>query len=246
MPRENNSKDRLYAEPVEKIQDFVFDQKVASVFQDMIRRSVPGYSTIISMTGLLARRFVQPGTICYDLGCSLGAGILSMLKCIDTDQCSIVGVDNSPAMIKQCRENTKFSSERIPVHLICADVNDIILGNASVAVLNFTLQFIPLVQRATLLKNIYEGMVPGGLLILSEKIKFEDQRTEKMHREMHHDFKRIHGYSDLEISQKRAALERVLLPETLNTHRKRLKEAGFSSISVWFQCFNFVSITALK
>ncbi len=239
-------KDRLYAEPVEKIGDFVFDQRVASVFQDMIRRSVPGYSTIISMTGLLARRYACPGTRCYDLGCSLGAGIISMARSIDARGCRIIGVDSSPAMIDRCREVVAGSSSGTPVHLVCADINDIKIENASVVVLNFTLQFIEKGRRLPLLSRICRGMNQGGLLVLSEKIKFEDPRIEKMHQNMHHDFKRIHGYSELEISQKRAALERVLLPETIETHFSRLREAGFTSMSVWFQCFNFISITALK
>jgi len=54
------------------------------------------------------------------------------------------------------------------------------------------------------------------------------------------------GYSKLEISQKRAALENVLLPETLEAHRSRLDTIGFDAVDVWFQCFNFASMVAFK
>ncbi|WP_019531210.1 carboxy-S-adenosyl-L-methionine synthase CmoA [Dasania marina] len=239
-------KDSIYASSLDNIANFAFDDKVAAVFPDMIQRSVPGYSTIIAMTGVMAERYAQAGSYCYDLGCSLGASTLAMAKQIEGRNCNIIGVDNSAAMLERCKGNIADSGTRTPVQLLCDDLNNVDIKNASVVVLNFTLQFIAIEQRAALLTRIAEGMNEGGILILSEKILFEDEHLQALNTDLHHSFKRANGYSDLEISQKRAAIEKVLLPETLNTHQQRLKNAGFKSIDVWFQCFNFASLVAIK
>jgi len=239
-------KDELYRSPIEGIVDFRFDESVAGVFPDMIQRSVPGYSTIISMIGMLAGEYARAGTNCYDLGCSVGAATLAICTRMTERDCSIIAVDNSEAMLDQCRNNILVSNNNTPVNFICADLRDVMLETASVVVLNFTLQFIPLEQRSAIIKTIYEAMVPGGVLILSEKICFDDQQINHDMIEMHHAFKRVNGYSDLEISQKRAALEKVLLPETIDIHCARLAEAGFNHNRVWFQCFNFMSLYAVK
>ena len=214
----NNKRDDIYAAPQLDIAGFRFDKAVASVFPDMIKRSVPGYETIIAMTGTLAERYVQPNSRCYDLGCSLGASTVAMRHHIQYSGCEIVAVDNSEDMLNRCRailqnDDANIAAESIPVELVCGNIQDIPITNASMVVVNFTLQFIPVEQRAELL---------------------------------HHDFKRANGYSDLEISQKRSALENVLIPETLSTHQQRLSNAGFSRSECWFQCFNFASLIALK
>ena len=132
------------------------------------------------------------------------------------------------------------------MELVCDDVQHVAVTDASMVVLNFTLQFIPVPQRRELLQNIAAGLRPGGVLVLSEKVAFEDPQHQQLMIELHHNFKRANGYSDLEISQKRSALEDVLIPETLAVHRQRLRDAGFSSVDVWFQCFNFASLIAIK
>ncbi len=246
--------DRLYADPLAQVSQFAFDQAVVEVFPDMIKRSVPGYATIINMIGDLAERYVQPASQCYDLGCSLGAATLAMRRRIRVPQVRIVAVDNSPAMIERCQQHLatkRLASNPEPemevdVELRCADIQSLTLENASMAVLNFTLQFVPLSQRLSVLEQIYKGLNPGGVLILSEKVVFDDEPHNELMIELHHNFKRANGYSDLEIAQKRSALEQVLLPESLATHRSRLRHAGFSSVDVWFQCFNFASLIAIK
>ena len=240
------SKDNIYATPQLSIAGFRFDRAVASVFPDMIKRSVPGYETIIAMTGTLAERYVQSGSRCYDLGCSLGASTIAMCHHIPHDNCQIIAMDNSEAMLAQCREVLAQDDGMVPVELLCDDVQNVEVTNASMAVLNFTLQFIPVAQRSELLQHIADGLRPGGVLVLSEKVAFEDPQHQQLMIELHHNFKRANGYSDLEISQKRSALEDVLVPETLAVHRQRLRDAGFSSVDVWFQCFNFASLIAIK
>ncbi len=238
--------DQIFAEPLANIAGFQFDQKVVDVFPDMIKRSVPGYATTISMIGDLAQRYAQSDSYCYDLGCSLGAATLAMRHHIRAAGCEIVAIDNSEAMIERCQQVMAADSSELPVNLRCQDLQACEVEKASVVVLNFTLQFIPQDQRSALVSKIYEGLLPGGVLILSEKVQFNNPAHQELMVELHHNFKRANGYSDLEIAQKRSAIENVLIPETLDEHKDRLSAAGFSSADVWFQCFNFASLIAIK
>lgn len=240
------SKDRIYSTPMDRIADFAFDDKVASVFPDMIKRSVPGYSTIIAMTGVLAERYALDDSNCYDLGCSLGASTLSLRHHVEGRHCKIIAVDNSSAMIERCQQIIDQDDYSTPTELLLADISEVDINNASVVVLNFTLQFIATDQRQALLQKIYDGMNQGGILVLSEKIRFEDEHLQELNTDLHHAFKKANGYSDMEISQKRSALEKTLLPETIAEHQQRLQSIGFSNIDAWFQCFNFASLVAIK
>ncbi|WP_404363911.1 carboxy-S-adenosyl-L-methionine synthase CmoA [Marinobacter sp.] len=237
--------DRLFA-TARAPDDFRFDAAVARVFPDMIRRSVPGYTTIIPMIEVITERFAQPASHCYDLGCSLGAATLAMRHGIPHGDCVLVGVDNSAAMIERCEHYIALDDHPLPVTLRCEDILQTELKDASVTTLNFTLQFVPPAERTGLLQRIAAATRPGGALILSEKICFESEEEQATQTLLHHEFKRANGYSDLEISQKRSALEQVLIPETLGAHRQRLQAAGFDQVMVWYQCFNFVSILAIK
>lgn len=238
--------DRLYAQPLDAIAEFTFDTRVAHVFDDMIRRSVPGYATVLAMLGLVAARYAQPGTRGYDLGCSLGAATLALQHHVRAPDFNIVAVDNAPAMIERCRANVAATGSNRNVELRCADIRDVDIDNASVVVLNFTLQFLPPAERLPLLQRIHRGLRPGGALLLAEKIVATDVDENDWLIDMHHAFKRANGYSDLEISQKRTALENVLVPDTLEQHRERLADAGFSRVFTWFHCLNFAALVAEK
>ncbi len=239
-------RDSLYADPLSEHGLFAFDDSVARVFPDMIKRSVPGYATIVSMTGVLAGKYAMAGSALYDLGCSLGASTLAMRRHIQQADCRIISIDNSTAMLARCQSIIATDTHETPVTLTCADVQDVVIANASVVVLNFTLQFIPRELRDRVISGIYDGLLPGGVMVLSEKVTFEDPHLDELNIELHHQFKRANGYSELEVARKRSALETILLPETLNRHRQRIASAGFSSCDVWFQCFNFASLIALK
>lgn len=242
----NTTIDRLYAKPQDSISGFTFDEQVVAVFPDMIKRSVPGYATIIHMIGQIAERYAQPDSRLYDLGCSLGAATLAMRHRITAAGAEIIAIDNSPDMVARCQTIMEADSGEVPVKLVCAALQDLPVEDASLAILNFTLQFIPLAERQPLLNRIAAGTRPGGVLILSEKISFEDVEHEKLMIDLHHNFKRANGYSELEIAQKRTALEKVLVPETLQCHKSRLLDAGYRSVDVWFQCFNFCSMIAFR
>ena len=242
----SDTRDSIYALPLPDPGLFAFDDSVARVFPDMIKRSVPGYTTIISMTGLLAGRYAQADSKLYDLGCSLGASTLAMRQHVKHQSCEIIAVDNSQPMLKRCQTVIDTDSHALPVTLVCADLQDVTIADASVVVLNFTLQFVALELRDAVIQHIYAGLRPGGIMVLSEKVRFEDPQLDELNIDLYHQFKRANGYSELEIAQKRSALEKVLLPETLNQHQQRIAGAGFGSCEVWFQCFNFASLIALK
>lgn len=242
----DSSKDNLFSKPVPHLVDFAFDEHVASVFPDMIRRSVPGYETVIAMLGVFASQYVTDNSNVYDLGCSQGAATLAVRRHIQRSAVNIMAVDNSEAMIERCRINVSADLSPTKVECRCEDIQDTPITNASLITLNYTLQFIPLEQRDRLLKKMFQGMNSGAALVLSEKIAFDDAVQQHNFTQLHHEFKSLNGYSDLEISQKRQAIENVLIPETLAVHEKRLKQAGFSQVRCWFQCFNFASFIAIK
>ncbi|XKM14554.1 carboxy-S-adenosyl-L-methionine synthase CmoA [Orbaceae bacterium ac157xtp] len=241
-----NKKDVLFSAPINQLGDWTFDEKVAEVFPDMIQRSVPGYSNIISVIGMLAKRFVTPNSNIYDLGCSLGAATLSIRRNIQKEGCKIFAIDNSPAMVDRCRNNLAAYKANIPVEVICDDINNIKLQNASMVVLNFTLQFLKPADRQAIINHIYNSLNSNGILILSEKFSFNDDKLNKLLIDMHYDFKRANGYSELQISQKRSMLENVMITDTVDTHKTRLHDAGFNHVETWFQCFNFGSLIAIK
>lgn len=255
MPSTDSSmsaRDTLFSVPISELGDWTFDDKVADVFPDMIKRSVPGYSNIITMIGMLAQRVVTPNSQVYDLGCSLGEASLSIRKSLSghlatsEHNCRIIAIDNSKAMVEKCKQRVSGFISSIDIDVIEADINEVEIKQASLVVLNFTLQFIEPNKRLALLTKIYEGLNPEGALIISDKLSFEDTLIDGLLFDMHHDFKRANGYSELEISQKRSMLEHVMIPDTIETHKARLKQAGFHHSALWYQCFNFGSMIAIK
>ena len=241
--------DRLFAQPLPEVPDFAFNEDVVRVFPDMIKRSVPGYPTIVENIGVLAGQFAQPHTVLYDLGSSLGAVTQALRRHVRAQGCRVVAVDNSHAMVERCREylNAQDSmyQELLPVQVSEGDILELQFQPASVIALNFTLQFIAPQQRLGLLSRIREALVPGGALILSEKLRFDDDQEHTLLTDLHIAFKRANGYSELEIAQKRSAIENVMKPDSLEENRERLLAAGFSKVVPWFQCLNFASMIAL-
>lgn len=242
------NKDTIYASAEGDDKPFTFNQSVADVFPDMLRRSIPGYAASIEAISSLAARYASAGSVCYDLGCSLGAATLAMRAAITARDCRIVAVDNAPAMVRRFRELLASDDNRgaTPVEVRLADIRDIDIADASMVVMNYTLQFLDIADRDAMLAKIHTGMLPGGLFLLSEKVIDEDPHMEELLVELHHEHKRRNDYSQLEISRKRAALENVLIPETVAAHRGRLARAGFAHSGVWLRYFNFVSIVAIK
>ena len=239
-------RDKLYAGQRADVVDFVFDDSVAEVFPDMIRRSIPGYETIVSMIGCIAETYAIQGSHVYDLGCSLGASTLSMASRIEPGRVRYICIDNSQDMISRCMANLEKHIGGEELQCVESDICDTEISNASVVVMNFSLQFIDPQLRNELVQGIYNGLHPGGVLILSEKVDGGDEASRLFHNALHEQFKKANGYSELEISQKRSALENVMILNTIEEHLDRLSRCGFSSVRQWFQTLGFCSFIGQK
>ncbi len=240
------SRDTLFNDANTEGKPFVFNAHVVEVFPDMIERSVPGYAQTLTAIGRLAERTVQSGTRVYDLGCSLGAALLAVRHAVAERAVHLVGIDNSAAMLNRCAEIVASDSATANVELLEGDICEADIANASMVILNFTLQFVAPEKRDALLVKIYNGLHPDGVLVLSEKIRFDEDRVSRAVINLHEDFKRDNGYSELEISRKRDAIENVLVPDSITLLQQRLTNAGFKDHGLWQQRYNFVSMLAIK
>ncbi len=236
-------KDQVFAKPLSQVKAFEFNEDVARVFRDMISRSVPGYELLLHLIGLYANVFAQQASNIYDLGCSLGEVTQMVAQATSSLDCAIIAVDNSAAMINKCRRRY---ADTISIDWQCKDIQEVEIHNASLVILNLTLQFIEQDKRQAMINKIYQGLNPGGVLVLSEKVLFDENLENERMVQLYQAFKKTRGYSDLEISQKRTALENVLVSDRETVHRQRLDEAGFSEIYQYFRAFNFVSYLAIK
>ena len=237
-------RDRVFREPVMGRSQFVFDDQVASVFDDMISRSVPLYADVQCLLPRLALRLAHDPLRVVDLGCSTGTSLISIGTNITDRAIELTGVDNSAAMLEQCRQRLQTAGLEPAVRLHWADLREAEFAHASMVLMNYTLQFVPPDQRPALLERIRERIDPGGVLVLSEKVHDPDPARDRLWVELYYQFKRDQGYSELEIARKRDALENVLVTRTLDENNQMLVDAGFSDIRVVLRWFNFVTIVA--
>ncbi|MBT7334714.1 MAG: carboxy-S-adenosyl-L-methionine synthase CmoA [Gammaproteobacteria bacterium] len=230
-------RDEVYRHSQPHIVDFAFTEAVAAVFPDMIRRSVPGYETMIPVTGLIAARHLGEHQHAYDLGCSLGATTLAILQHNNTPTIRVTGLDNSAAMIAGARDRiTDPRADFVEQDILNSDVT-----GATVVVLNLVMQFIAPKARLPLLRQLREQMSQEGLLIVSEKVAHTDPWLHDLYEQTHIQWKKANGYSDLEVSQKRTALENVMQIDTEQTHHARFEQAGFTRAIQWYRCMNWAS-----
>jgi tRNA (cmo5U34)-methyltransferase len=238
--------DQVFKAPMEKSTDFKFDAQVADVFNDMVGRSVPYYLEMQRMMAEIIPDFARPNTSIYDLGCSTGTTLLSLDKLLD-QTVRFVGVDSSAEMIENSYSNFRNNELTRPYDLITADLyKPFEIKNASVVILCLTLQFIRPLYRQKMLESIYQQMNDGACLILVEKILAEDADLNRQFINYYYDLKRRNNYDEMEISQKREALENVLIPYKLSENIGMLDEAGFSKTEVFFKWYNFAGIIAIK
>ncbi|GAA4816731.1 carboxy-S-adenosyl-L-methionine synthase [Marinicella pacifica] len=236
-----SERDQIFNQAYKKVSAFAFDEQVVSVFPDMIKRSVPGYDTILKGLAMYAMRFVKPNTRVYDLGASLGAVSLTVDQALGSNNIDIHAVDNSDAMINRFKSILAKQQLNNQIHIHHQDLRDIEIAKASLVVSNFTLQFIQPGDRHSMCERIYNGLNEQGVFILSEKIKSSQEMID-----FYHGYKKINGYSDIEVAQKRQALEDTLKPDSLDQWQQRLVDVGFHSVEVWFRAFNFISLVAFK
>jgi len=238
--------DKVFANPLDHVDDFVFDETVAGVFDDMVSRSVPQYAEIQRMLAELAAEFVIEGSSVYDLGCSTGT-TLSRLHSALHVPARLVGIDNSAEMLEQCRTKLAEANLRDAIELRLGDLDEgIEIRDASVVFLVLTLMFVRPLNREKLMRQIHAGMRENGCLLLVEKVLGNGSLFNRLFIERYYAYKRRMGYSELEISQKREALENVLIPYRLQENRDLLTGAGFRQVDVFFKWYNFAGIVAVK
>lgn len=239
-------KDEVFKGEIEKASDFKFGANVAKVFDDMVNRSVPYYGEIQRMMAEIVADHAKQGSDVYDLGCSTGTTLIGMNTMVDQD-IRFIGVDDSQEMLDKCKSKLMELGFSRAYELRCADLNQSLkVTNASVVVLCLTLQFVRPIYREQLLRNIYEGLNSGGVLILVEKILAEDSLFNRDFIEYYYDYKRRNQYSEMEISQKREALENVLVPYKLSENITMLRDQGFNHCEIFFKWYNFAGLIALK
>ncbi len=234
MPKTQNN-DEVFREKLDQLNDFEFNDKVAGVFDDMVHRSVPYYDEMQRMTSELVKDFAKKDSLIYDLGCSTGTTMILMDKTVNPE-IKFVGIDDSEEMLGKCREKlSRFNLHR-KISLKVADLTENVpVENASVVTMVLVLQFIRPIHRLEIVRKIYEGMNKGGAFILIEKILTEEKSFNRSFIDYYYEFKRRNNYSELEISQKREALENVLIPYKLSENLNMLKDAGFEEVEVFFK-----------
>ena len=225
---------------------FEFNEQVADVFDDMLDRSVPFYEQVIKMITRILGQILQDGDTVYDLGCSTGATLLELVRSLDPQKYNFIGVDNSRAMLDKAVRKAEMFAMQNSIQFLEGEITRIELAGAGAVILNYTLQFIDPAVRLEFLKKIHACLRRDGALILSEKVICQDDHLSQAYLESYHQYKKERGYSELEIANKREALEDVLIPLTIQKNCDLLLEAGFRNVETFFQWFNFVSIVAVK
>jgi tRNA (cmo5U34)-methyltransferase len=225
---------------------FEFNERVADVFDDMLDRSVPFYKQVIEMTAEILNRSLRAGDTVYDLGCSTGTTLIALAGKLEPENLRFVGIDNSRAMLDKALRKAEMFSLADRIDFQETDITRAELSGAGAVLLNYTLQFIDPTIRKQFLKTVFNGLRDGGVLLLSEKVVCRDKNIEQQFLDSYYRFKRRKGYSELEIANKREALENVLIPLTIQENCDLLLQAGFPRVEPFFQWFNFVSIMACK
>lgn len=227
-------------------EDFVFNERVVEVFDDMLDRSIPFYREVISSSARLLDSYLASGDTVYDLGCSTGTTLLEFARQLPDKGLKFVGIDSSRAMLEKARLKAELYRKKEAISFIEEDITSQRRQEAGAFIVNYTLQFIRPLKREAFLRGLYSSLRPGGILLLSEKIISHDQRLNREFIDIYHQFKRARGYSELEIARKREALENVLIPFSIEENRAMLQAIGFKPVETYFQWFNFASLIGVK
>ena len=239
-----SNRDQVYQSKLEEIKQFRFDENVAKVFDDMVSRSVPRYYEVQAATVKLAKKVCPNRGRVIDLGCSTGTTLFSIAEACP--EVELIGIDNSPSMLEQAKMKAASIGLQDRVRFVCQDIAECDYQNADLIVAHYTLQFFPPAGRGEIVAKIYKGLNAGGAVIVSEKLKHSGKRSEEILHGLYHDFKGENGYSKLEISQKREALEGFLVPMSLEDNFSLLRDAGFDEVEIYLKWINFATILGLK
>jgi len=232
--------DKVFSKPIEK--QFEFDEEVASVFDDMLNRSVPFYKENLNLQIDILKHFLNDGDRVIDLGSSTGTFLIELSK--KKKNLQLIGIDNSEAMIKRSKHKAKAFGAT--VEFVNGDFLEYDLGGAKAIIANYTIQFIRPLKREKLIKKIYDSLIDEGVFLMSEKLITENKKLNKIMIDIYYDYKKKMGYSEFEIAQKREALENVLIPYTMQENIEMLKNAGFKDVEVIFRWNNFATFIAFK
>ncbi len=233
--------DRIFTEASIGNGEFVFDENVASVFDDMIIRSVPLYTEVQRLVPALAQMLNHDPLRVVDLGCSTGTSLIHLARSLPDRNLELIGVDNSQPMLDQCRSRLEKFDLTSNVSLIHEDIESFDFSDASVVLMNYTLQFVGAATRPSLLRRIHDSIRSGGFIMVSEKVCHQQPEVDQALIELYFEFKRRNGYSELEIARKRDALENVLVPCTVSDNRQMLIDAGFNRVELLLKWFNFAT-----
>jgi len=234
-------KDNIFEKPIKK--QFEFDEDVAAVFDDMLSRSVPHYEDMLHLTTSFALKYTQKNSRVYDLGCSTATTLINIAKNSENDL-DLIGIDTSTAMLQRAKH--KANAYGIDIKFIEDDIFNVNFQKSNVIISNYTLQFIRPLQREKLIKKIYDSLEVGSVFIFSEKVITDNKILNKQYIDEYYDFKKTQGYSEFEISQKREALENVLIPYSYEENKKMILDAGFSHFDCLFKWINFATFIAIK
>jgi len=240
--------DRIFARPRSRTKDFDFGEETTAVFDDMLDRSVPFYGEIQRMVGEIASDFARDGSQVFDLGCSTCNSFLAIDHFLPKDaNVHFIGIDSSQHMLDKAREKLHKARFRHEFELRLGNLNQgVCIDNGSVVLLILTLQFVRPLYREDLISRIYEGLDPNGCLILVEKVLGENSTLNRLFIKYYYEMKKRKGYSELEIAQKREALENVLIPYRLEENKELLRRVGFEHVEVFFKWYNFCAMIACK
>ena len=141
--------DKVFKKKIEK--QFQFDESVASVFDDMLNRSVPFYEENIDLIIKIVDSYSEAGSRVIDLGSSTASLLLEIERKVNSEL-HLIGIDNSSAMIKQAQK--KIEALNSKVELFEGDIIEFNYPEADIIILNYTLQFIRPIEREKLLQKI--------------------------------------------------------------------------------------------
>lgn len=239
-------KDEIFAEGKFQSGSFRFNDSVASVFDDMANRCIPYYREVIQLTASAADKFVPDNGLIYDIGCSTGNTLLFIAKALREKKVNLVGIDPSESMLNKAKEKASVYTYSHDIQFLEGSAEGFEFKNADMIILNYTLQFIAPEKRSELIQKLYDSLNPGGMLILSEKLRQEDEDVQEFNTETYEAFKAGNGYSYLEIANKRQALENILVPGSLSSNLDLLRNSGFERIEILFKWLNFTTFLAFK
>ncbi len=237
----NEIKDKVFEKPI--VKQFEFDEDVASVFDDMLNRSVPFYKEMLNLTTSFALKYLKESGVVYDLGCSTATTLIKIAN-ESKYKLDLIGIDTSKAMLSRAKQKTKAYGHYIT--FLNDDIFDITFKTSNIIISNYTLQFIRPLQREKLIKKIYDSLDDGGVFIFSEKVITNNNLLNKQYIDEYYNFKKSQGYSEFEIAQKREALENVLIPYTYEENKAMILDAGFKDFDCVFKWINFATFIAIK